>query len=106
MTAETLYTDVVFDGNTPVVLRVRVAGEIDVATAPALSETLTALVTSNPVVVALDLAAVTFLSCAGLRAIAVVSDKLGDRLHVVAASEPVRLLTELFGMSPAFPIAG
>jgi anti-sigma B factor antagonist len=82
----------------PGVVVVTVAGEIDLATEPALQAALVAVVADPAVrVVVCDLSDVLFLSCGGLSVLVQAKDELGRReawLRVVAwRSVVVRLIT-------------
>lgn len=80
---------------------VLVSGEIDAATAPALLRTLTRALRAHPGGVALDLSAVTFCDCAGLRAFLAARyqhlDTVRFPLRVVAASPRMTRLLRLTG---------
>lgn len=73
---------------------VRADGEIDIATADALRDRLCAALTEHAEVAA-DMSAVTFIDCAGLRALLAArafADGHGRRLVVHDPSRPVRRL--------------
>lgn len=76
---------------------VAAAGEIDIATAAALRRRLVVALDRHPAV-AVDMSAVTFIDCAGLRALLAArhhADRHGRRLAVLNPSRPVRRLLTL-----------
>ncbi len=78
----------------------RISGEIDTHTAPALAERLAAIEASSDL--AIDLEGTTFISSAGLSALLAASERLtdaGGSLRIVAASETVVRLIELSGLA-------
>lgn len=72
----------------PGVVVLDAAGEIDLATAPALSEVLADAIARRPPLLVVDLTSTTFLACAGLSALVAARHLLGARssLAVVAGS--------------------
>jgi anti-anti-sigma factor len=80
---------------------VSVRGELDLASAPALAERLSAAVESVPVEV--DLAGVGFIDARGLRVLVAAhaqgNGAGGPGLRLVRASEPTRRLFELVGLA-------
>jgi anti-sigma B factor antagonist len=79
---------------------VRVAGEVDIATSPALRDACLGAVEQGGDVV-LDLAGVTFLDSSGISVLVQARqrlDSLGRRLEIRAASRPVRRVLELAGL--------
>ncbi|WP_085945620.1 MULTISPECIES: STAS domain-containing protein [unclassified Actinoplanes] len=78
-------------------VRVRVVGEIDLATAGILGEALADAWTGTGHV-DLDLANVSFLDCAGLRTLDRAATALGERLRLVAASETVCWMLRVAGL--------
>ncbi|WP_306327438.1 STAS domain-containing protein [Streptomyces venezuelae] len=99
-------TDVTPDGT------LLVSGEIDAATGSALLRALTDALRAHPGGVALDLSAVTFCDCAGLRSLLAARYQhldLGRRpLRVVAAGPRMTRLLQLTGTGWLFeePMAG
>lgn len=85
-------------------LVLRVAGEIDLQVAPALRARLARAAAVSPRTLVLDLSEVTFISCAGLRALYEVRAELGERLWLRAPSRPVTRLLELIGVQSDFRI--
>jgi anti-sigma B factor antagonist len=78
----------------------KVGGDIDFATAPTLESAIGAVLVDSPVALIIDLSAVEFLSCAGLRVLSETNDHadIAGRFAVVANSPATRhpiLLTDL-----------
>lgn len=76
---------------------VAAAGEIDIATGAALRRRLVVALDEHPAV-AVDMSAVTFIDCAGLRALLAArnhADRQGRHLTVHNPSRPVRRLLAL-----------
>jgi anti-anti-sigma factor len=90
------YLSIDVSGGSPPVLRVR--GELDVATADQLGAALTESLAIDPALV-VDMAEVTFVDAAGLRAILQVAERRdgGGALTLVNAGRVARLL-ELVGL--------
>jgi anti-sigma B factor antagonist len=79
-------------------LAVRPVGELDIASAPALEDSLRHALESGASSIALDLTRVTFIDSAGVRVLlwaAGHSREEGDRLHIDSGSAGVRRLLEL-----------
>ena len=79
-------------------LAVRPAGELDIASASALEDSLRQALESGASSIALDLTRVTFIDSAGVRVVlwaAEHSRREGDRLHIDSGSAGVRRLLEL-----------
>jgi anti-anti-sigma factor len=79
--------------------RIELAGELDLATAPNLNDEFERAAACGPHEVVLDLSALTFIDCAGLRAVFNFSDRaraLGWRLRVV---RPPAQLARIFGLA-------
>src|SRR5579862_4722587 len=74
--------------------RLVVGGEIDLASAPLLEARLHAVTSTKPVTI--DLSAVTFIDCTGLRALSDAHEMLGDRLQIIPSPCCERLF-ELVG---------
>ena len=89
----------------PETVWVRAAGEIDCANAVLLSQALAAALAHGSGRVDVDLAEVTFIDCAGLRALTCAGDAAGERLRLVAASEAVRWVLCALGMQQRFGAA-
>ncbi|MEO3922391.1 STAS domain-containing protein [Micromonosporaceae bacterium B7E4] len=90
----------------PATARLGVAGEIDLATAPALrDELLTLLRKQTPAVLIVDLAGVAFLDCAGIRALVGVRNAAGEagcQMRVTAPQPFVRRVLEVTGLLGIF----
>jgi anti-sigma B factor antagonist len=70
------------------VLVVRIAGDIDMATAPDLQKGITESLTHAPnALIILDLTAVTFLGSAGLNALLQVANLQGDSLRILVGTD-------------------
>ncbi|WP_033216380.1 STAS domain-containing protein [Kitasatospora phosalacinea] len=79
---------------------VRAGGEIDLDTAPGVGRELARALAAHPEVV-LDLSAVTFMDCAGLRVLLgarALADRNGARLALRGVGPPVARLLELTGL--------
>jgi anti-sigma B factor antagonist len=93
------------DGALPVIT---VIGEIDVATAPQLRESLHGVITVGRATVALDLLAVTFIDSTALGVLVGGLKRcreLGGELHVVVADPRIRKIFEITGLDKVFPLA-
>lgn len=86
----------------PAEARVAVVGEVDLATAPALRDTLLrALQERDPAVLEVDLTGITFLDCTGVGALVAVRNTAvhnGCRLRVTNPQPIVRLVLKLTGL--------
>lgn len=82
---------------------VRVAGEIDLDSAPRLADALTACLQTRPRRVTVDLSEVVFCDCSGLNVLLTAgAGGQGALLTVVGVREPiVALVVELTGSGPA-----
>jgi len=80
---------------------VRVHGEVDLATAPELAQTLLRLLADGTELIELDLQGVTFMSCRGI-AVVVAATQLaalrGQHVRVVQPSEATRVVFTLGGV--------
>jgi anti-sigma B factor antagonist len=86
------------DGDTPRTWRIDLNGELDLDTAPALTEQFDELAQNGAVLVIVGLADVTFLDSSGLRALvhgARAIEEAGGRLLVDGASGAVARILEL-----------
>lgn len=87
-------------------VRLSVSGDLDVATAPYLRAVLQEAC-GERAWIDVDLSAVTFLDCAGLRPLTETHDRIGTRFAVVAPSPPVvRFLALLQEPTCACAVAG
>jgi len=85
---------------------VRCEGELDLASAPALVQTVTRLVADEPAVpIVLDLSAVAFMDSSGLRAL-IETDRIrrdaGRSMALLAPSAPVLRVLELVNLRHTF----
>ena len=92
--------DIAGDGRHRLIL----SGELDIASAAILEDTVTSLCANGASAIVLDLSELTFMDSTGLRAV-LAADRLcerkGQSLSVAGASGPVRRLFELTGVSGA-----
>lgn len=81
--ADTMTTAVTAHGE---VIVLTVAGEVDLATAPALEIAIDAVLADKPAALVIDLSAVTFLASAGMAVLVATHKRAGDatRIAVVA----------------------
>src|SRR5512146_1171989 len=87
---------------------VEVSGRIDSATAPALQERLSAIMSAAKVNVLLDLGRLDYISSAGFRVLLLAgkrSDENGTRFVLCSVSGKVRQLFDLGGFLDLFTIA-
>jgi anti-sigma B factor antagonist len=85
-----------------------VAGEIDLATAPALEEAIASALAKDPAALVIELSAVTFMASAGLQILANTKEKLSKSAEFAvvangpATSRPIQLtgLHEIFSLYP------
>jgi len=90
-------------------LAVQVVGELDIATAPMLEDSLRSALERNPSSIILDLDAVGFIDSEGLRTLLVAAQRSrqdGDRLHIRCAAGPVRRMIEIAGLERLLPLGG
>ncbi|WP_233148049.1 MULTISPECIES: STAS domain-containing protein [unclassified Mycobacterium] len=85
---------------------VSVSGEIDLVTAPALEQAITAVVADGPSALVIDLSAVEFLGSVGLKILAATYEKLGKSTEfgVVARGPATRRPIHLTGLDKTFPL--
>jgi anti-sigma B factor antagonist len=86
---------------------VGVRGEVDVATAPALRETLDATIDGGPGTVVVDLSGVTFIDSTGLGVLIGARKRcldVGGELRVVVAEPRILKVFEITGLSDLFTI--
>jgi anti-anti-sigma factor len=94
----------------PTGTRARVEGDIDISVATPVQEILLQAIRTHGPRLLLDLSGVSFLDCAGLRALVHTRRRLelhGGSLHLVAASASVHRILKLTGLQdifPAFPV--
>jgi anti-sigma B factor antagonist len=104
-TAVPLSLDTERDGTTAVV---RVTGELDAYTSPQLTDICRALVDDDVRELRVDLGGATFIDSSGLRALLLghrQARDAGGALRVVDASEPVRRLLEITGLTVQLGLA-
>jgi anti-sigma B factor antagonist len=92
------------DLDTAVVLTV--TGEVDMATAPELEESVKAALESGPEVLVVDLSGVSFLASAGMSVLIGGNQQAGDRtqFRLVATGSATLRPMELTGIATAFSI--
>ncbi|MDT5146661.1 MAG: anti-sigma factor antagonist [Mycobacterium sp.] len=85
---------------------VRVSGEIDLVTAPALEQAIGAVVADSPSALVIDLSAVEFLGSVGLKILAATYEKLATstQFGVVAHGPATRRPIHLTGLDKTFPL--
>ena len=86
---------------------VRIEGEIDACVADRLQELLLRIARVHGPRLLLDLSAVSFIDCAGLRALALTlrhAELCGWSMHLIAASAMVQKIITLIGAEDALPI--
>jgi anti-sigma B factor antagonist len=85
---------------------VAVHGDLDLATGPELDQALRDAVPADDLVrqVVLDLRAVTFLDCSGLRPLVEARRRLGDRFWLANVPRQPRRLLDLTGLTDAFAV--
>lgn len=89
-------------GGSRKVLRLAISGEIDHSSAPALREAVAKAVIEEPDRLELDLAGVTFFSCAGVTALFTAQRTAAGRLSLAGAGPPVRRVLRLLGLESTF----
>jgi len=93
------------DDDVPVI---SVIGEIDVATAPQLRESLHGVIAAGRATVVLNLLEVTFIDSTALGVLVGGLKRcreLGGELHVVVADARIRKIFEITGLNKVFPLA-
>jgi anti-sigma B factor antagonist len=86
---------------------VRIEGEIDVCVADQLQELLLQIVRADGPRLLLDLSAVSFMDCAGLRSLVLTrrrAELRGWSMHLIAVSAAIRRIMTLTGMEDALPV--
>jgi anti-sigma B factor antagonist len=86
---------------------VRIEGEIDVCVADRMQELLLRMARAHGPRLLLDLSAVSFMDCAGLRALVLTlrhAERCGWSMHLIAASPMVRKIITLTGAEDALPV--
>jgi anti-anti-sigma factor len=85
---------------------VRVSGEIDLVTAPALEQAIDSVVAESPTALVIDLSGVEFLGSVGLKILAATYEKLdtATQFGVVARGPATRRPIHLTGLDKTFPL--
>ena len=86
---------------------VRIEGQIDLCVADSLREVLLRITRAHGARLLLDLSAVSFLDCAGLRALVLAlrhAELHGGSMHLIAASAITRRIITLTGREGVLPI--
>lgn len=92
-------------GSAPVVMIIRLAGEVDDLLVPELRSRLASAAGTPPrTFVVIDLSAVTFMNCAGLGPLLEAQALLGQRLWLRHPTRPVRRLLALIGPLAEFTV--
>ena len=86
-----------------------VRGELDVATAPQLTEAVESLLSQRPHALVVDLAGTTFLDSSGARCLALVArraraEEVALRVVCPSGNRPVRLVIDLLELQALVPI--
>jgi anti-anti-sigma factor len=83
-----------------------VAGEIDLATAPALEEAITSALANDPTALVIELSAVTFMASAGMQILATTQEKVSKsaQFAVVADSPATSIPIQLTGLDEIFSL--
>lgn len=101
-----MHFTVAVEGDGPTRL-VRLRGECDMASAPALQETLQSLRPPDVTVVVVDASELDFLDSAGLGVLAASYKRLqedGGEFRISDATEPVRRVLEVSGLDKVIPM--
>lgn len=88
-------------------LAVRVVGELDIATAPALESAMLGALESEAGSILVDLEQVSFIDSMGIRVLVWATRECRedrDRLHIDCGPGPVRRMLELFGLDRSVPV--
>lgn len=80
-------------------VRLAVAGELDIASAPELLERIEQLELSHPHTLALDLAEVTFMDVSGMRVLLEVAQRAKSRKARFVIRNPRRCASRVFGLT-------
>jgi len=91
------------------VVIIGISGELDMSSAPVLMDQVKAVVASRPAEVVVDMAKVTFLCAAGLRALIQARDMIvaaGGHVVLRAPSRPTQQILTLTGTDCLFPRSG
>ena len=80
------------------------SGELDMASAPLLRDSIDRDSVDHAELIVLDLAGVSFIDSSGLHALMALHDDLGERLRIVASPVCARLF-ELTGVAGVLPLA-
>lgn len=92
------------DGSAPVVL---VAGEVDIATAPVLAETIREAMTTGPPRVVVDLGAVEFIDASGIEVLIAAANAAsveGTAVVIRHAGERVRRVLDILQLDGTLPV--
>ena len=83
-------------------------GEIDIATAPAIRRVLMAAISGGDAHLAVDMSGVTFIGAAGIGVLVAATNrarKAGGSLWLLAPSQQVRWLLDVFHLDAILPVA-
>jgi len=81
-------------------VRIVVTGELDLATLAELRSELDAVLSRRPILIEVDLSAVTFFSCAAAQALRDAQLRAPEALIVVGAGRPIRRLLQIMRLQP------
>jgi anti-anti-sigma factor len=85
-------------------LVIRVAGDIDLSSAPTFRAELEAAITANHGALIVDLGDVSFMDSAGVEALVRARERAGERLHLRTVQRSVRRVLELTSLLEWIPI--
>lgn len=96
-------------GNDPRCIVVKVAGELDIATAPELKDAVVAAIDEGATEVVLDASGIEFIDASGVRAMLGMTEaakKAGSSLRLRQPSRPLRRIFDLLELDGSIPIEG
>jgi anti-sigma B factor antagonist len=85
-------------------LVIRVAGDIDLSSAPTFRAELDAAITANHAALIVDLSEVSFMDSSGVEALVRARERAGERLHLRTVHRSVRRVLELASLLEWIPI--
>jgi anti-anti-sigma factor len=85
------------------------SGDVDTNVAETFQDVMLAVMRGHSALLLLDLSGVSFMDCAGLRALLLTQRRAGMRggsVSLIAESPPVRRIIDLLGVRDVFPVRG